>query len=224
MPDATRAAATTHLQRRSWHDYSKRLAQVAVKVSKWVHKLQAYTVQPAEGLVTNAQRALEVRSGGVLAGAVSGLFVDACPPTCVQPACLFHMPSIQLLLPAAGGDQQPHRGGGAGGIRGQVRLRGRRIAGGSHDNGRTCPVSPPSACALLLSTPGHGCLVQGLCMDAASLALLPHPTHRTTPPPASRSMELVARQFPVSSKLLQAYTNYRCSPYLPDIVAIVYNM
>lgn len=37
-------------------------------------------------------------------------------------------------------------------------------------------------------------------------------------------MELVARQFPVSSKLLQAYTNYRCSPYLPDIVAIVYNM
>ncbi len=37
-------------------------------------------------------------------------------------------------------------------------------------------------------------------------------------------MELVARQFPVSNILLKAYTNYRCAPYLPDIVAIVYNM
>ena len=45
------------------------------------------------------------------------------------------------------------------------------------------------------------------------------------PPPCVHcSMELVARQFPVSNMVLQAYTNYRCSPYLPDIVAIVYNM
>ena len=47
-------------QRRSWHNYSKRLAKVAVGVSKWVQKLQAYAVQQPESLVINAQRALEV--------------------------------------------------------------------------------------------------------------------------------------------------------------------
>lgn len=103
------------LLRRSWHNYSKRLAKVAVGVSKWVHKLQTYTVQQPEGLVVNAQRALELAEiSSHIAAAVQEEYVA--------------------------------------------------------------------------------------------------------------SMELVARQFPVSNMVLQAYTNYRCSPYLPDIVAIVYNI
>jgi hypothetical protein len=116
LPDALRCLApSTHSQHRSWHNYSKRLAKVAVGVSKWVHKLQTYTVQPPEGLITNAQRALELAEiSSHIAAAVQEEYVA--------------------------------------------------------------------------------------------------------------SMELVARQFPVSNILLQAYTNYRCAPYLPDIVAIVYNI
>ncbi len=37
-------------------------------------------------------------------------------------------------------------------------------------------------------------------------------------------MEFVAAQFPVSSTLLKAYVNYRSVPWLPDLVAIVWNM
>ena len=50
------------LQRRSWHNYSKRMAKIAVGVSRWVRRLQAYALQPPEGLVTNANRSLEVRA------------------------------------------------------------------------------------------------------------------------------------------------------------------
>ena len=94
MPGATLAAATALLQRRSWHNYSKRLAQVAVKMSKWVDKLQAYTVQPTEGLVTNAQRALEVRTRGWQKQPAASLtpvceqFLPAYRLCCLTHACL----------------------------------------------------------------------------------------------------------------------------------------
>jgi hypothetical protein len=54
-------AAPLLVQRRCWHNYSKRLAKIAVGVSRWVKRLQEYAVQPAEGLVTNAHRSLEAR-------------------------------------------------------------------------------------------------------------------------------------------------------------------
>jgi hypothetical protein len=58
------SCTSTHgcVQRRSWTNYSKRMAKIAVGVSRWVQRLQAYAVQPPSGLVTNANRALEVRS------------------------------------------------------------------------------------------------------------------------------------------------------------------
>lgn len=37
-------------------------------------------------------------------------------------------------------------------------------------------------------------------------------------------MEFVAAQFPVTTTLIKAYVNYRAAPYLPDLVALVYNM
>lgn len=37
-------------------------------------------------------------------------------------------------------------------------------------------------------------------------------------------MEFVAAQFPASTTLLKAYVNYRSAPWLPDLVAIVWNM
>ncbi len=37
------------------------MAKIAAGVSKWVKRVQEYAVQPPSGLVTNAQRALEVR-------------------------------------------------------------------------------------------------------------------------------------------------------------------
>lgn len=36
-----------------------RLAKTAVGVSRWVKRLQDYSIRPPEGLVTNAQRSLE---------------------------------------------------------------------------------------------------------------------------------------------------------------------
>ena len=42
--------------------------------------------------------------------------------------------------------------------------------------------------------------------------------------PALCSMEFVAAQFPASDTLTKAYVNYRSTPYLPDIVAIVHQM
>ncbi len=53
--------ASCCLQRRSWHEYSKRLAKIAVGVSRWVQRLRQYAVQPTEGLVLGANRSLEVR-------------------------------------------------------------------------------------------------------------------------------------------------------------------
>ncbi|KAL4458240.1 hypothetical protein ABPG75_013105 [Micractinium tetrahymenae] len=38
------------------------------------------------------------------------------------------------------------------------------------------------------------------------------------------SMEFVAAQFPASTTLQKAYVNYRSAPWLPDLVAIVWNM
>lgn len=38
------------------------------------------------------------------------------------------------------------------------------------------------------------------------------------------SMEFVAAQFPASSTLLKAHVNFRSAPYLPDLVAIVFQM
>ncbi|KAL4854893.1 Protein-ribulosamine 3-kinase [Chlorella vulgaris] len=55
MDDTRRA-----ILRRSWTNYSKRMAKIAVGVSRWVQRLQAYAVQPPSGLVTNANRALEL--------------------------------------------------------------------------------------------------------------------------------------------------------------------
>ncbi|KAI3435673.1 hypothetical protein D9Q98_001731 [Chlorella vulgaris] len=55
MDDTRRA-----ILRRSWTNYSKRMAKISVGVSRWVQRLQAYAVQPPSGLVTNANRALEL--------------------------------------------------------------------------------------------------------------------------------------------------------------------
>lgn len=38
------------------------------------------------------------------------------------------------------------------------------------------------------------------------------------------SMEFVAAQSPCSTTLVKAFVNYRAAPYLPDLVAIVYQM
>lgn len=56
------------LQRRSWHQYCKRMAKVAVGAARWVRRLQEFTLQPGEGLVLNcmsahAAQSLEVRLG-----------------------------------------------------------------------------------------------------------------------------------------------------------------
>lgn len=58
------AAAPRPPQRRSWHNYSKRLAKAAVGMDKWVARLRQYAVQPPGGMVDNARRSLEVRGRG----------------------------------------------------------------------------------------------------------------------------------------------------------------
>ena len=60
-PTSSARSRSRCLQRRSWHAYSKRLAKIAVGVSRWVRRLQEYALQPTEGLVTNANSSLEVR-------------------------------------------------------------------------------------------------------------------------------------------------------------------
>ena len=49
------------LQRRSWHQYSKRLAKAAVGASRWVRRLQEYTLHPLDAMSTHAGQSLEVR-------------------------------------------------------------------------------------------------------------------------------------------------------------------
>jgi hypothetical protein len=48
------------LQRRAWFNYSKRLAKIAAGVSKWVQRLQQYSVQATGAMATNASQALQV--------------------------------------------------------------------------------------------------------------------------------------------------------------------
>jgi hypothetical protein len=82
------------------------MAKIAVGVSRWVQRLQAYAVQPPSGLVTDANRSLEVRSQNRTAGGrvvragrawrQSLLLCHLAPVAPFGPQ-LFFCPALQLL-------------------------------------------------------------------------------------------------------------------------------
>ncbi len=56
------------VQRRSWHQYCKRMAKTAVGAGRWVRRLQEFTLQPQQGaplsgMSAHATQSLEVRVG-----------------------------------------------------------------------------------------------------------------------------------------------------------------
>lgn len=150
-------------QRRSWHQYCKRLAKAAVGVSKWVKRLQEYVVAPPSGLVTNAQRALEVR--GVCGGAHPAA-------SCGTAA------ASRLRIP---------------------RTASPGFSAAAAACGLPCPASP-------------------------QLSEITRHISAAVQEEYVASMEFVAAQFPVTTPLVQAYVNYRAAPYIPDLVAIVWQM
>ncbi len=51
-------------QRRAWFRYSKEMSKIAVKMSRWVQRLQQYTVSPVEAMASTARHSMEVRMQG----------------------------------------------------------------------------------------------------------------------------------------------------------------
>lgn len=46
--------------RRSWFRYSKEMSKIAVKMSRWLHRLQQYVVAPVEAMASTARRSAEL--------------------------------------------------------------------------------------------------------------------------------------------------------------------